>query len=142
MIWYKTINRIVVGWGCICLVALWAAGCASPTDIVHHLTATQARSLIERHANNEDFIILDVRTPREYRAGHIPQATLLDFHSPAFSANLKKLDRSKTYLIYCQTGYRSGRTIQMIEKMGFKTIYHLQRGVLEWYQNRLPLVRS
>ncbi len=142
MIWNKTIKNLVAGWCCICLVALWAAGCSSPTDIVHHLTAPQARSLIERHADNKDFIILDVRTPREYRVGHIPQAMLLDFHSPAFSDGLKRLDRSKTYLIYCQTGYRSSRTVQMTEKMGFKSIYHLQRGVLEWYQHRLPLVKS
>ncbi len=142
MIGNKTIRRILVGWGCICLVALWAVGCSSPTVIIQDLTATQALSLIQRHADNKDFIILDVRTPREYRAGHIPEAMLLDFHSASFSDSLNKLDRSKTYLIYCQTGYRSSRTVQIIERMGFKSVYHLQRGVLEWYQNRLPLARS
>ncbi len=136
------IRRILTGWGWFCLVALWAMGCSSPTGTVHHLTASQAKSLIERHAGDESFVILDVRTPREYRSGHISQAILLDFHNPRFSDNLNKLDRSKTYLIYCQTGYRSSRTLQMVDTMGFTSIYHLQRGVLEWYRNRLPLVRS
>ena len=142
MIGNKTIRSIVAGWGCIGLVIIWTVGCSSPADNVHHLTAHQARSLIERHADNKNFINLDVRTSREYRSGHVPRAVLMDFHSPVFPASLNKLDRSKTYLIYCQTGYRSSRAVQMVEKMGFTTIYHLQRGVLEWYQHRLPLVRS
>jgi len=142
MITKKGENRILAVWLCACLCILWAMGCSSPPGSVHHLTAKEARSLIDRHAGDKDFVILDVRTPREYRAGHISQAVLLDFHNPAFSASLKKLERSKTYLIYCQTGYRSSRTLQIIDTMGFKSVYHLQRGVLEWYQNRLPLVRS
>lgn len=142
MIGNNAIRKNAVGWGCICLVALWVAGCSSPADIVRDLTAPQVRSLLERHAGDKNFIILDVRTPHEYRSGHIPGAVLLDFHSPAFPNSLNKLNRSKTYLIYCQTGYRSSRTVQMIEKMGFKSIYHLQRGVLEWYRHKLPLVGS
>lgn len=125
----------------VCLVSLWAMGCSSPAGTVQQLTASQARSLIERHMGDQNFIILDVRTPREYRSGHIARAMLLDFHSPAFPDRLSKLDRSKTYLIYCQTGYRSSRTVQMIDKLGFQSVYHLQRGVIEWYRSRLPLVR-
>lgn len=127
----------------ISLLAIYAMGCTpQSTAGLHHLTATQASTLIEKNSGNPDFVILDVRTPREFRQGHLRGAVLLDFHSPKFSSRLQKLDRSKTYLVYCQTGYRSSRTVEMIEKMGFNTVYHLQRGIVEWYGQKLPLTRS
>ena len=126
------------------LFAIAPAGCTPPSSDggIHHITATQARSLIERNAGSSEFEILDVRTPREYRMGHIAGAVLLDFHSPEFVKRLQGLDPSKTYLIYCHTGYRSSRTLTMIGKMGFATVYHLQRGIVEWHALKLPLVRS
>ncbi len=126
-------------------LALWPAACTpsatSPSGI-HHIDATRAQALIDRHAGSSQLVILDVRTPKEYRQGHIAGAILMDFHRPDFSQRLQQLDTAKTYLIYCHTGYRSGRTVKMIEKMGFQTVYHLKRGIVEWYAEKLPLVRS
>ncbi|MEL6275066.1 MAG: rhodanese-like domain-containing protein, partial [Bacteroidota bacterium] len=58
----------------------------------------------------EDVIILDVRTPAETDRGVIEGALLIDYRSPGFEDELAKLDKEKTYLVYCQSGGRSART--------------------------------
>lgn len=125
------------------LLALWFVGCSTPSKtVIHHLSAEDVRSLIIQNGSNPEFVILDIRTPKEFKQGHIAGAVLLDYYNPNFRKGLQKLDKSKTYLIYCRTGNRTSRTLAIIENMGFKTIYHLQRGIVEWYAQKLPLVKS
>ncbi len=81
-----------------------------------------ASDLIAKHKNNADFIILDVRTPQEFNNGHIEKAILLDFYSKTYTDGLKRLDKSKTYLIYCRSGNRSGKTLDLIKNMGFSQV--------------------
>ena len=124
------------------LILLLVAGCSqtSAADI-QPVTAQQADELIQANNGNPDFIILDLRTPREFDQGHIAGARLIDYYNPQFTQRLKELDRSKTYLIYCRTGNRSGRTMNMIADMGFGKIYHLKAGIVEWAARKLPLVK-
>ena len=125
------------------LILTAVAGCAkAPVIDIHHVTALEAKALIDRNAGNPAFVILDLRTPGEFAQGHIEGAVMLDFHSPEFVQGLQRLDRSKTYLLYCRTGNRSGSTLKMIEKMGFNTIYHLKPGIVEWRARNLPLTKS
>lgn len=118
-------------------------GCAKYATVdIHPLAALEAKAVIEKQVGNPDFVILDVRTPKEFKQGHIARAIMLDYHSAGFITGLQKLDKSKTYLIYCRTGNRSGRTLKMIEKMDFQTIYHLKHGIVDWQAQKLPLVKS
>lgn len=136
-----TIKNIVLGL-LTCFLMLWMIGCKSRDNSgFFPLTAAQSRSLIERNAGDPDFVVLDVRTPVEFQQGHIAGAVLLDYHRSDFSSRLKKLDRAKTYLLYCHTGYRSSKTLALMEEMGFQSVYHLQRGIVEWYAGKLPLTR-
>ena len=52
-------------------------------------------------------VVLDVRTPKEFKEGHIPGATNIDFTTPDFEKRIGKLDKSKTYLVHCASGGRS-----------------------------------
>jgi len=106
-----------------------------------NLTARQAAGLISTHRNDKRFVILDVRTPVEFKAGHIKGAVLLDYYDSDFVQKLKRLDRAKTYLLYCRSGSRSSRTLHLIKDMGFTSIYHLQKGILSWRRAALPLVK-
>lgn len=130
-------RRVLLG-----LALLLAIGCglARAADI-HNLSALQAQSLIQENQGNAAFIILDVRTPAEYGQGHIAGARLLDYRSAQFSAGLEGLDKSKTYFVYCRTGNRSGRALQMMESLGFGQIYHLKAGIMDWASQKLPLVK-
>lgn len=107
---------------------------------IHNISAAEAQTLIQSNQNNPQFIILDVRTPAEYRQGHIAGAQLLDYKSPRFSEGLKRLDKTKTYLVYCRTGNRSGRALGLMTSMGFGRIYHLSHGITDWAAHKLPVV--
>lgn len=80
-----------------------------------------------------DHILLDVRTPAEYLHGHIKNAILADINAPAdFMSVIETLDRDKHYLIYCRSGARSTSACMYMEKLGFKNVYNLRGGILEW----------
>ena len=127
----------------VLLAAFWLLGCSHPRAAdVHHLSALEAKTLIDHNRGKADFVILDLRTPKEFASGHIAGAVMLDYYSPGFQKGLRQLDRSKRYLIYCRTGNRSGRTLRLIDQMGFKSVYHLKDGIVEWNRRKLPLVKS
>lgn len=73
-------------------------------------------------------VVLDVRTPEEVAEGFIPGAVNYNFNSPDFKQQLEQLDKSKPYLVYCRSGKRSGKTIEMMKSMGFKRLYELPAG--------------
>jgi len=119
-----------------------AAGMAS-TDkaVVQAISPRQFKALLDRHKGDTDFVLLDVRTPKEFNNGYIDGALLLDYHSRDFVDRLKALDRNKTYLIYCRSGNRSGKSLVIFEKLGFQHVYHLDTGLIGWSREKYPLVR-
>lgn len=77
-------------------------------------------------------IILDVRTPEELKEGFVPDSVQFNFFDLTFRPNIKKLKRSKTYLVYCRTGNRSKRVCDIMNEMGFNNVYDLKGGILAW----------
>ncbi|HKQ38865.1 MAG TPA: rhodanese-like domain-containing protein [Verrucomicrobiae bacterium] len=77
-------------------------------------------------------IVLDVRTPKEYEAGHIPRAVLIDFNSPEFDKKIATLDKSKTYLVHCAAGGRSAKASAKMSALNFKSVYNLEGGYRAW----------
>lgn len=77
-------------------------------------------------------VLLDVRTPEETAEGMIEGAAQLDFEAANFEAEVDKLDKSKTYLIYCRSGNRSGQASKLMAEKGFKNLYNLEGGYLGW----------
>jgi len=108
---------------------------------VTDITVEQAHELIQKQSGKADFVILDVRTPAEFREGHIEGAVILDLSAADFEKRLSALDRGKTYLVYCRSGNRSSRAVQAMERLGFRSIYHMNQGILGWLQKKLPLSR-
>lgn len=94
-----------------------------------------------RSMNNEDFaaaiadtssvILIDVRTPEEFAAGHIPGAVNIDVQSDDFRQKIQELDRSKTAAVYCRSGVRSMNASRILVLEGFK-VYNLKKGFLGW----------
>jgi rhodanese-related sulfurtransferase len=78
-------------------------------------------------------IILDVRTPDEYKEGHIKNAinyNVLD--SPSFDRQISTLKKNKKYLLYCKSGVRSGKALVKMQQKGLKHSYHLSGGISAW----------
>ncbi len=77
-------------------------------------------------------LVLDVRTPEEIAAGKIAGAFDLDIQNPEFKSQVEKLDKAKTYLVYCKKGGRSARACSILEEAGFEKIYNLKGGYDGW----------
>ena len=77
-------------------------------------------------------VVLDVRTEKEFKAGHIPGAVHIDINSPDFDEKVGKLDKNKTYLVHCAAGGRSARACKKLEGVGFKELYDLAPGFRGW----------
>ena len=76
--------------------------------------------------------LINVCYPREFAKHHIEGSQNINFRSPDFREQIDKLDRNKPILIYCAHGVRSKLTANMCQKMGFKTIYDLDKGLAGW----------
>ena len=76
--------------------------------------------------------LIDVRTPDEYKAGHITNAKNINFYAADFKDQMEKLDKSKVIAVYCGVGGRSGKVSSILTQLGFKTIYDLQGGMTAW----------
>ncbi len=83
-----------------------------------------------------DVVVLDVRTPQEVAQGKITDDALnIDVtNKPLFEQEIEKLDKDKTYLVYCRSGHRSGIASQEMVRRGFKKVYNLKGGILAWQQ--------
>ncbi len=113
-----------------------AANLAAP---VIPLIPRGAFELLRNHVGDRAWVTLDVRTPAEFAAGHVPDATLLDFYGSQFRTELEKLDKNKNYVVYCHTGNRSGQATALMHSLGFKHVYDVQGGIAAWEQAGLPV---
>ena len=127
---------------CLVLIGFWFQTCSTDSNnLLKTISPKMASDLIAKHKNNTDFIILDVRTPQEFNNGHIEKAILLDFYSKTYTDGLKRLDKSKTYLIYCRSGNRSGKTLDLIKNMGFSQVYNMDQGIRGWLSMGFSVVK-
>ena len=76
-------------------------------------------------------IVLDVRTPAEYAAGHLEGAVLADINGD-FEAAVAGLDRAAPYAVYCRSGSRSAAAIEAMKQLGFGDAWHLGGGIGAW----------
>ncbi|MGB5943020.1 MAG: rhodanese-like domain-containing protein [Leeuwenhoekiella sp.] len=83
--------------------------------------------------NDDNAVVLDVRTQEEVDGGIIPNAIHHDIHEgQGFIENLEKLDKDKNYYVYCRSGARSGQAAQIMDQMGFANTFNLKGGFMEW----------
>lgn len=80
----------------------------------------------------EDVLVLDVRTPGETAQGIIEGALEINVNGPDFQRRIQELDREKTYLVYCRSGRRSQVACKRMHEEGFNKLYNLKGGYLDW----------
>ena len=86
-----------------------------------------------------DGILLDVRTPEEFAAGHLEGATLIDVTKPDCISKINLLPKEQPIYIYCRVGSRSAAAADYMAKIGFTKLYNLQDGITDWHQRGLPV---
>lgn len=112
--------------------------------LVHSMTGPRSLGVEEAYAllrRDPAVGILDVRTDREFRSpeGRLERAVLIPVESLA--ARMEELSswRGRTILVYCRSGQRSRRAVQLLGKHGF-TAVNLKGGILEWNARGLPVI--
>lgn len=93
-----------------------------------HVKAEEAAKIIAEGKT----VIVDVRTPDEFKDGHIKGAKNIDIMASDFEAKLGKLDKTTPTLVHCQAGGRSMRALKVFEKLGFTNLIHLDEGFGGW----------
>ncbi|MEP0366519.1 MAG: rhodanese-like domain-containing protein [Cyclobacteriaceae bacterium] len=117
----------------IVLVAVWLAGCGQTSqsqgqsEIVTINTAEEVMGVL-----STDLQLIDVRTPQEYDAGHIKNATLINIQDPEFESKMNQLNKEKPVMVYCAVGGRSSRAVALIKDMGFSKVYNYKGGMKDW----------
>ena len=88
----------------------------------------------------QDLVILDVRTPEEFAEGHLEGAIMVNCWDADFEAQLAELDPDVPFLLYCNSGNRSGQTVPILESLGFTDVADVDGGIQAWYGAGLPTV--
>ncbi len=86
---------------------------------------------------DKDVILIDVRTIAEYQEGYIDGATLIDYKADYFEKGINQLDKNATYLMYCQSGNRSGKATDYMISQGFNDVTNMKGGYSEWKEKFL-----
>jgi len=86
-------------------------------------------------------VILDVRSGFEFGGDKITGAKNISYTSGGFKSYVEKLDKSKTYLVYCASGSRSVGAVNTMKQMGFENVYNLKGGIEHWKSAGMPVVR-
>lgn len=109
----------------------------SDQTIFKNVSASEFRELIE---NNEG-IVLDVRTKVEIDAGHIRDAEFLNFLGSKFEEKLSLMDKGKPVYVYCRSGGRSSKALEKMRSNGFSEVYNLDGGILAWKKMGYEVVK-
>jgi rhodanese-related sulfurtransferase len=135
----------LLGWA---LMAVEVSGCAHPTNpgaepdqvissaqpdrqagVARDISDVELLSLM---AERPDLLLVDVRTDREWKDGHIEGACFLDFLEDDFPARAKTLPRDRPIAVYCAAGGRSADAMAFLAKAGYREVYNLRGGFYGW----------
>ena len=104
-------------------------------------SALSPAQFAERMNSDSQVVVVDVRTADECQEGVIPGALLVDFYQEEkMKQAMQNWDPSRTYLVYCRSGGRSGQTLDLMKARGFKRVYHLEGGMNAWSRAGSPVI--
>ena len=109
-------------------LALLLTACGTTGGKVTNLNVTDFAKKI----SDKSVVVLDVRTPGEFQSEHLENAINVDYEGSNFEGEVQKLDKSKTYAVYCRSGRRSGLATEIMAKDGFKSMFNLDGGIENW----------
>ena len=107
------------------LAAFVLAACGSATSAVQ---TVDPQSFLAT-ASQSGTVVIDVRTPEEFAAGHLPNAVNVNVEGPTFDTQIASLDKGATYAVYCRSGRRSAVATDAMATAGFTSVYNLDGGL-------------
>lgn len=104
------------------------AGCSSSNEAIKKVDPIEFSEVV----NQPGVIVLDVRTPEEFNAGHIANAVNINLEGSDFASEVSKIDKDSTVAVYCRSGNRSGVATKQMAELGFVDMYDMQGGIIDW----------
>jgi phage shock protein E len=131
-------RRVVASLVVLIAGVLVLSGCSSKPGAITNMNVKDFAAKTQQAG----VVVLDVRTPGEFSQGHIQGAMNIDVEASTFDSEIVKLDKTKTYAVYCHSGNRSGVATQAMAKAGFTHLFNLQNGITDWMSQGMPTVMS
>ena len=119
----------------LCLVSLTAAEKPAVPPGVKNASVAE----FDKLRAEKNTVVLDVRTEKEFKEGHIPGAVNLDVNAPDFAKKVAALDKDKTYLAYCAHGKRGLKACGILKEAAFTNVVNLEPGLSEWEKAGKPV---
>jgi phage shock protein E len=118
----------------LALIALAASLCfaAGPVNV----SAPEAKALIARTSR---LLIVDVRTPDEFRQAHLRGAKLIPLSE--LEKRAQEIPKDRPLLVYCAVGARSLKAARFLSSKGYPEVYQISDGLIGWYKNGFPVER-
>ena len=106
-------------------------GCAMPAATPNTYRQIPMQEAAQAMTQNENFILLDVRTPEEYAGGHIPGAINIPNETIGMQDIVQLPDKAQLIYVYCRSGNRSKQAAEKLVKLGYTNIVEIG-GVNAW----------
>lgn len=78
--------------------------------------------------DHKGVVLVDVRTPEEYKAGHLETAENINLFASDFEQEFAKIDKDETIYLYCKVGGRSAEAQKKLLALGYKSVINLEGG--------------
>lgn len=92
--------------------------------------------------NPDAYVVLDVRSAKEYAQGHIKNAINIPHTQVEDHLDKLKTFKDKTIVVHCRSGYRAGKAEDILLANGITNLLHLEGDMLQWQEDKLPLEKS
>ncbi|MFT2091805.1 rhodanese-like domain-containing protein [Paraglaciecola sp. 2405UD69-4] len=118
-------------------IIFWFISCIGFT--AHAASMTEVNQVKVLNEDPSSYFLVDVRTPKEFAEGHVPNA--INIPLSELSTSLEKFSNleNKHIVLYCRSGYRAGKASKMLQQHGFNNLYHLEGDMLGWVKSGLPI---
>lgn len=120
----------------LCFLSV-TASCQEQGNEVQKLTATEFKEKLETSASQQ---LLDVRSPAEYKEGHLNNAVNMNISDPAFKSQVATLDKTRPVYVYCLGGGRSASAAALLMENGFTQVFDMKGGIMAWKNNGLAVI--
>ena len=96
-------------------------------------------SPVEFKEKSQNQTIVDIRTPQEYKQGHLKNAVNINLFDRSFLEEIDKLDKSEPVFIYCRSGNRTSSASKKMKNLGFEQVYDLKGGISNWVRSNYEI---
>jgi phage shock protein E len=128
-------RRVVLLLAALLGVTALLSGCSSSSGAVTTVDPAEFVTSMSESGT----VVVDVRTPAEYAAGHVDGAVNIDVESGTFGSEIAALPKDTTYAVYCRSGRRSAIAADEMSKAGFTSIVNLKGGIADLQSAGAPI---